>query len=264
MDANADRPPEPGTDGPQPSVPGQDGRGRTGHWIRSIEAAAIAGVAYAILGVVGLVLLSRFPDLNQTDEQISAWFEDPANRTGLVVGLNLMAISSIAFLWFVAVIRRRLGDLEDRFFGTVFFGSSIAFVAVWLASGAALATPAVAVTVYDGASVSHASASSAAGLGAAFLLVIAPRIQAVFVITTSTLILRSRILPRWLAIAGCLIALAMFIVPLIVEPVGLGFPIWVFVVSVVILLYRPSTTRDDITSRGNDNHPTGHTQPADP
>jgi hypothetical protein len=257
--AKTDGPPEPGTDGPQQSVSGQPGPGRTGRWIRSIEAAAIAGVAYAILAVVGLVLLSRFPDLNQTDEQISAWFDDPANRTGLVLGLNLIAISSIAFLWFVAVIRRRLGELEDRFFGTVFFGSSIALVVVWLASAAALASPAVAITVHDGASVSHASASSAAGLGAAFLLVVAPRIQAVFVITTSTLFLRSRVLPRWLAIAGYLIALAMFVVPLIVELVGLGFPIWVFVVSVVVLFHRPPTTRDDITSRGNDNQPTGRT-----
>jgi hypothetical protein len=210
------------------------------------------------------VLLSRFPDLDQTDEQISAWFEDPANRTGLIVGLNLIAISSIAFLWFVAVIRRRLGELEDRFFGTVFVGSSIAFVVVWLAGGAALATPAVAVASYDGASVSQTSASSAAGLSAAFLLVVAPRIQAVFVITTSTLFLRSRILPRWLTIAGYLTGLALFIVPLIVEPVGLGFPIWVFVVSVVVVLHRPPTARDGITSRGNEKHPTGRTQAGDP
>jgi hypothetical protein len=29
-------------------------------------------------------------------------------------------VSAVAFLWFVAVIRRRVGDREDRFFVTVF------------------------------------------------------------------------------------------------------------------------------------------------
>jgi len=135
---------------------------RVGRHVRSLEAAAIAGGIYAVLAVVALSLLSRYPSLNQTDDEISAWFDDSANQSSLIIGLNLVAVSSIAFLWFVAVIRRRLGDLEDRFFGTVFLGSSIVYVAIWLVGGAVLAGPAVATTTLDSGSVSEASASLAA------------------------------------------------------------------------------------------------------
>jgi hypothetical protein len=210
-----------------------------GRKIRSIEAAAIAGIAFSVLGGIALTMLASFPDLDQSDAQLSAWFDDSANQTTLIIGCNLMAVSSIMFLWFVAVIRRRLGELEDRFFGTVFLGSALAFVAVWLGHGAAIAGPAIAMSHIEGASVSGASASNAAGLGAAYLLVIAPRIQAVFILVTSTLIMRSRVLPRWLAIVGYLVALGMLIVPLILESLGLGFPLWVFLVSIVILIVGP-------------------------
>lgn len=209
------------------------------HRIRSIEAAAIAGVAYAVLSVLALGLLSQFPDLEQSDAEIAEWFADSANQTTLILGCNLVALSAIMFLWFVAVIRRRLGDLEDRFFGTVFLGSGLAFVAVWLGYGASLAGPAVAASHIAGAVVSVDSASTSAGTAAAFLLVLGPRVEAVFVIVTSTLIVRSRVLPTWLAFVGYVFALAMLIVPLVADPLGLGFPVWVLLVSVVILAARP-------------------------
>jgi hypothetical protein len=36
--------------------------------------------------------------------------------------------AGIAFLWFIGVLRDRLGELEDRFFATVFFGSGLLFL----------------------------------------------------------------------------------------------------------------------------------------
>lgn len=230
-------PQEPGT-GPKAEV---GPRGTVAEKVRSIEAAAISGIGFSILGVIALQLLASFPDLDQTDAELNAWFADSSNQTTLIIGANLMALSSILFLWFVAVIRRRLGTLEDRFFGTVFLGSAFAFVGVWLGHGAALAGPAAAVSHIDGATVDVSSATNAAGIGGAFLLLIGPRLQAVFVIVTSTLIMRSRVLPTWLAVVGFVVAFAMLFVPLLFDTLGLGFPAWVLLVSVVILLVRPRT-----------------------
>jgi hypothetical protein len=247
-----DGPDRPGDDdsaaasGSQPDLDARQQRFR--RRVRSLEAAAVAGVLYAVLAIAGLLLLSQYPSLDQSDEEITKWFDDSANQSSLILGLNLVAVSSIAFLWFVAVIRRRVGDLEDRFFGTVFLGSGIAYVAIWLVAGAALAGPAVATNVLDSGSVSEASASLAAGFGAGLLLVVAPRVQAVFVLTTATVILRSRILPRWLAIVGYVAAVAMFLFPLVADPVGLVFPIWVAAVSIVIFVDRPASTSSPLAS----------------
>jgi hypothetical protein len=206
--------------------------------VESFASAALAGVVYAVLAIIALVLLSGYPDLDLSQAELSAWFDEGSNQARLLTGLNLVAISSIAFLWFVAVIRRRIGEHEDQFFGTVFFGSAIAFTVVWMIAGAALAAPAIATTMLGAASVSGDSASLAAGLGWALLLVVAPRLQAVFVITTSTVIMRSKILPRWLAIFGYIVGIGMFMMPLVFTSFGVAFPVWVLVVSIAVLTAR--------------------------
>ncbi len=68
------------------------------------------------------------------------------------------------------------------------------------------------------------------------MLVVAPRLQAVFVITVSNVILRSGFLPRWLGYVGLAIGLAMMVIPFVAQPIGLAFPVWVFLVSIVILV----------------------------
>jgi hypothetical protein len=222
--------------------------------VRSLEAAAIAGVVYAVLSAIGLTLLSQYPSLSLDDEELTAWFDEGEHQTSLIIGLNLIAMSSVAFLWFVAVIRRRIGEREDRFFATVFLGSSLVYVSVWLGGAVAFAAPAVAMTVLDAGSVSEASASLAGGLGAGFLLVIAPRIQAVFVLTASSVILRARILSRWLSIVGYVIGIILFVAPLVWRPMTLLFPMWVFFLSVAIFVNRPDSTPD---SAGESNGESG-------
>jgi hypothetical protein len=206
---------------------------------RSIESAAAAGIGYSVLAVLALTRMSSYPNLDATEAELTAWFDDDSNQFLLTGALGLASISAILFLWFVAVIRRRLGDREDRFFATVFFGSGIAYVAVWLVGAATLAGPAIAMTMLDAAEVTPASASLAGGVAAALILVVAPRIEAVFIFSTSTVILRSNVLPSWLALVGYAAGLVMFLAPFVYLPLGYVFPVWVFVVSVVLLIVRP-------------------------
>ncbi|MFW2381948.1 MAG: hypothetical protein ACN4GZ_09335 [Acidimicrobiales bacterium] len=219
-------------------LPDGDLRRRAADQARSIEAAAFAGVAYAVLTILALLRLQNLPSLASSDDELVAWFEDDTNQAWLIGALGLASVASVAFLWFVAVIRRRLGDLEDRFFSTVFQSSGILYVATWLSGAAVLASPAVAMTELDAATVSAESVSLAGGIGAALILVVAPRLQAVFIFSTSTVILRSRVLPSWLAMVGYASGLVLFVVPLITQPTGLLFPVWVLLVSVVLLAKR--------------------------
>jgi lauroyl/myristoyl acyltransferase len=48
--------------------------------------------------------------------------------------MNLVPFAGIAFLWFIGVLRDRLGEFEDRFFSTVFLGSGLLFLAMLFAS----------------------------------------------------------------------------------------------------------------------------------
>ena len=227
---------------------------------RSVEAAAIAGLAHSGLALIATWLLLQAPEPGSGSVAIEEWYDDAGNQRTMILGLNLVVMSSIAFVWFVAVIRRRVGDRENRFFGTVFFGSSIAYVAVWLVGGAVLAGPATATAVLDSSSVSGDSASLSAGIGQGLLLVVAPRVLAVFMMTTSTLIFRSHVLPSWLAVVGFATAAAMFLVPWLAEPLGLAFPAWVLLVSIVLVRRRPavkgaSSRDEDDGEQGSDGRP---------
>jgi hypothetical protein len=88
------------------------------------RAAAVAGIIFALLFAASLVLLRLSISSDLTSETVwTAQTEDY-----LSIALRLMPFAGIAFLWFIGVIRDRVGELEDRFFATVFFGSSLLFI----------------------------------------------------------------------------------------------------------------------------------------
>jgi hypothetical protein len=199
-----------------------------------VESAAAAGIVYSVLTVISLVMIRRLPD-HVTESSWSAWIDEASNRRTLVLGLALGSIAAVAFLWFVAVVRRRVGDREDQFFATVFLGSALVYVALWLVAISVVGALALAHRSDAGAvGASVGAARYADGLSSALLFVAAPRIQAVFVASTSTIFLRTRIVPNWLAYLGYVMALVMFIAPIVATPLGLGLPVFVFVSSLVI------------------------------
>src|SRR5271169_6103524 len=87
--------------------------------LKTPRAAAIAGIIFSVLFMTSLVLIwVSIPDnpLGPTAEVIS-------HLKTLSLSFNLFPFAGIAFLWFIAVVRDRLGELEDRFFSTVYLGS---------------------------------------------------------------------------------------------------------------------------------------------
>jgi hypothetical protein len=206
--------------------------------IRSIEAAAVAGLVFAVLSFVSFLLLNSPPDPAAPDSEIIAWYSDPANRAMLTLGLSLSVVSAISFLWFVAVIRRRVGDREDRFFATVFLGSGVLLTGVMLVGSATLASGAVTADLADGRVPDASVLNALNGMGTTLLLLVLLRIQAVFVVSTSTLALRSNAFSRWLSYFGYGIALVMFFMPILTEPIGLAFPIWVAILSIALLIRK--------------------------
>ena len=152
-----------------------------------------------------------------------------------IVGLYLVPFAGISFLWFIAVIRSHIGDREDHFFATVFLGSGLLFVAMLFAAAAAAGAPLASVR-FQGAPVPGPDAIGfARALGYTFLYVYAIRVAAVFVISVSTLALRTASLPRWLVIVGYVIAVVMLLSVSFFRFVVLLFPLWVAAVSIVIL-----------------------------
>jgi MFS family permease len=197
------------------------------------RAAAIAGVVFSGLLIIGLALLLL--SVPADPSQPGTWMRDPGRRDTVRLALNLFPFAGIAFLWFMGVLRNRLGRREDQFLATVFLCSGILFV-VSMFSAAAIAGG-LLEAVADG----HLQPESDVcyfGRRAVYTLltVFAFKMAGVFMLSTGTIGLRTKFLPRWVAIVGYVCALVLLLVITSWGWIGLVFPFWVLLVSAVVLV----------------------------
>jgi hypothetical protein len=204
------------------------------------RAAAVAGVVFSVLMGTSLVIVRLAIPAYQIDP--GAWLNDPARRTAVRFAVQLAPFAGIAFLWFIGVLRNRVGALEDQFFATVFFGSGLLFVASLFASAAFSGALVEAIASGRFQVLNNETYYLIHLLGSSFLNVFAIKMAGVFIFSTSTIVLRTSILPRWVAFSGYGCALALLLVITNWPWIALLFPMWMLVLSTCILLaeFRPA------------------------
>ena len=217
--------------------------------LRSIEAASIAGLLHSVLSLVATGLLLRAPDPSEGDQVVADWYLDDGNQRAMILAVNLITISSIMFVWFVAVIRRRVGERENRLFGTVFFGSALLLTGAWLVAGVLFAAPAVAGQAFEMVPDAGTVAMTQAG-GITMTSIVATRLEAVFMIASTTVGRLSEAFPRWLVLIGYLVGVTLLLMPVPNEALTWVFPIWVAVVSAVLLIRRDAIQQRAFTPPG--------------
>ncbi len=198
------------------------------------RAGAVAGILFAVLFGVSVVLIRLSVPANLAD--MSAWTTSMLNRGALA--LRLIPFAGIFFLWFVAVVRDRLGTSEDKFFATVTLGSALIFVTLTLASSA----------IAGGLFVSLLNGGSEALPAGVYLFVrsaadeafniYAVKMAGVFMLSLGTLWRKTGVMPRPLSYLTYILALAMLIAFSLSLWLLLIFPAWVLLVSVYILLTK--------------------------
>lgn len=199
------------------------------------RAAGVAGLVFAALFGVSIVLVRSHPDGGSSPSEITDFYLHGGGGRLALVGLYLVPFAGIAFLWFIAVIRNLIGDREDRFFATVFLGSGLLFVAMLFVAAGVGGALVAAVRIQDEPVPSPEAVGLVRSLSFAFLFVYAVRMAAVFMIVVSTIGMRLGIFPRWLVLAGYIAALVLLLNVSYLELLVLVFPAWVAVMSLVIL-----------------------------
>ncbi|OFJ50398.1 hypothetical protein [Mycolicibacterium grossiae] len=192
------------------------------------RAAALAGVAFAVLFGAVLVLLRL------------ASSDDGTLRLATV----LMPFAGIAFLWFIGVIRDGLGALEDKFFSSVFLGSGLLFLAMSFASAAVIRG---VLAARDAAGGVASDDLHAFGLGMATTLgsTYALRMAAVFMMSLATIWLKTRLMPTPLIVVSYAAALAVLLAVDVSPWMTVTFPVWVLIVSLAILTRRAAAPTPD-------------------
>jgi hypothetical protein len=200
--------------------------------LRAPRAGAIAGIVFSILFIISLVLIRI--SVPATPGDAGTWLSHSVKSIRLA--LDLLPFAGIAFLWFIGVMRDRMGEKEDRFFATVFLGSGLLFLAMIFTYSGVLGGLIMAYAAIPGKLIDSGIYTFARTVAYQIAAVYAVRMAAVFMISTCTLAIRIAMFPRWMAFLGYGLALLLLLRSgrLYWDP--LVFPLWVLVISVYVLL----------------------------
>lgn len=207
--------------------------------LASVEGAAVAGLVCAAGWSFSLRGLLATPGIGASDEEIARYYLEDRSGPSALVLVQVMVVSTIAFLWFVGVVRSRIGDHEPKLFGSVFLGGAILLAGLVFVGTAALAAPGILVDV-GGKVPDPGAVSLLRSFTAIVLSVFAPRVAALVMFSTASLGRATGALPRWLIVGTYLAGLGELVNVTIRAPSIYVFPAWIAVVSVVLLVRRPA------------------------
>jgi len=201
--------------------------------LRTPRAAGVAGVIFSILLGVALTLVNLASPAQPAT--VGTWLGETSRRGTVSFALHLVPYAGIAFLWFIGVLRDRIGQREDRFFATVFLGSGLLFVAMLFAASAVAGGLINDSVLRDGPAAGSALLDLGRQVTGLLLNTYAMRMAAVFTLSTATIILRTDALPRWFSFVGFAVGLVLLLSFGVTPWVELLFPGWVLLLSVEIL-----------------------------
>lgn len=190
--------------------------------------AALGGVGFVILNVIGVIMMGSPPMADDTNEEVYEYFID--KESGIRTSVFLGALSLILLLWWFGTLWRRMAQAETNqnrlsVLSLIGLGGSGALWGVnsVIVSAVAMRAPELGP---DPTRFFFVLSNTALAFGGAFLVV--------HLLSTNVLALRTGFLPKWNAMLGFVPA-ALFLVstygtmsdgdlPMITG--GLGFATW--------------------------------------
>jgi hypothetical protein len=193
--------------------------------------APLTGVLAVVLWVVGFLVLmsSGLPGTAASPEQVLAYYQ--TSSAPVLAGGLLWVFGTLAFVWFLGSLRVSLQSAEGGAgrLASIAFGGGIAMAvsAVFIPAGSMAVVLAAGTISATSADVLHRLPS--------IFYVGAEMFAAVVVGATGLLVLRTAVFPRWLAWVSIVLAIVLLIPPIGWLGVLFGIPIWVALVSVLLM-----------------------------
>ncbi|MFC2036709.1 hypothetical protein ACFLYD_01895 [Chloroflexota bacterium] len=200
--------------------------------LRTPRTAAIAGILFAVLFSTAWVLIRLAVPAGPLEA--GDWLQHQAKNLSLA--MSLIPFAGISFLWFMGVVRDRMGHQEDQFFSTLFFGSGYLYLGMTFASAAT--TGGVLILYASGPDLLAGSGiySLALVISNRLNTVYAMRMAGTFMSVLGTIWVRTGVMPRWLALITYAMAAVLLISIAFTPWVVLVFPAWVLTISVALLV----------------------------
>jgi hypothetical protein len=223
-------------------------RGTGGGRARSLDAdartAGWAGIVFAVLLVVGLLLVSRIPRLADPPSTYTDFYAHGGAATVTVVGLYIIPFAGIACLWHMIATRTFLQVRRPSSWSDVahwlHLAACVLFVAL-LWGGTAAAGAVAMLTKFSSAPLPGPDVGRAlSSLGYTLVFVYAVRAAGMYMFTTTGLARSAGLLPKAVVVLSYLAATFLLVSATFHPAVLLVFPAWVLMISIVLLVRRPA------------------------
>lgn len=200
--------------------------------LKTPKAAAVAGILFSVLLFSAIFLVWQTVRLHPRDP--GDWLGTQSWRVALA--LNLIPFAGIAFLWFMGVLRDRLGPQEHPLFATVFLGSGLLFVGLLFVAASSIGAILIAHAALPQELMGSVTFTLARSFTYHLTSIYALKMAGVFLLTASTIVLRTGITGRWTAVTGYIAAAIILLGSHFMDWTFMIFPIWVLIVSIDILV----------------------------
>ncbi|HEY2594069.1 MAG TPA: hypothetical protein VGK33_09235 [Chloroflexota bacterium] len=203
---------------------------------RAAYLSAGVGILWSVLFLVSYFLIAGQPGPTASDAELQSFYQSPAARRVVVVGLYLMPFAGIAFVWFIVALRMWISGSsrrEDILLSNIQLVSGILFVGLFFAGGAAAAASAAGVE-FESGQVDVTVARQLPALGNALIFVFSMRMAAMFVFATSNIGRTTGVLPMWFVIVGFAVGLFLLLSATFSQFLVLVFPVWTLILSIFL------------------------------
>jgi hypothetical protein len=202
--------------------------------LKTPRAAAVSGLISSLLLAAVLVLLklSTPSDITSTGQ----WLTDSAKRRDVAVALHLVPFAGITFLWFIGVVRDRIGHHEDRFFSTIFLGSGLLFIGTLFIASAVAGGLIADATLPSGLGLHPTTVAPSRQVTSVLIRVYAMRMAGVFTLCGASILLRTQAASKWISVLGVAIGVVLLITLGLSPWLYLLFPAWIGLLSCHLLL----------------------------
>jgi hypothetical protein len=199
----------------------------------------VAGIAAGLTFIFGLAAAANSPDSDDSDAKILSWYADHGHRIGVIIGAFILAFCGLFILWFASGLRQRLRLAEgpEGRLANVALGGGVLCAAMLWVGGAALAAVPAGESI-GGSPLSNADvARFFPSLGFGSILIFSMFGAIALIDATSVVIMRTGVLPRWLAwlgfVCGVTLLFGVAFLPVI------ALPIWL-IASGIALIRHPA------------------------
>jgi len=201
---------------------------------RTERLAPLSGIGYVLLYVIGfLITLPDSPDFTDNPSKYVPYYVD--HKSDIMLGGVALLLAGVLLLWFFGSIRAASAAAEggEGRVSAIGFAGGVIGIGMYIVGVAAFMLPALRLD--NDQKLTVETAMTFQDLGSVLLGMAVPIGFGVLFIATAVVGFRHGVIPKWWAWITVIVGVAMLVPFISFAVVFVLFPIWVLVMSVMLL-----------------------------